>query len=152
MANARLNLTFHDYSGEKSLVSGRGVEMTAANFDAQVALQDALVAAIEAVSLGLLVKKAVVATEARPGSGPASSPSAQRELKWLIRMTDDTTGESVSLSVPCADTSLLLPNSDRMDPDSAEFLALKDALEGYHLSIGLSAVTVVDAILVGRNI
>jgi hypothetical protein len=152
MANSRLNLTYNDYAAEGSQVSFRGREMTAATFDGLMAEEDALVVAVEAATLCLLVKDLRIATESTPAAGGASSPQAQRELKWLVRMYDVETGRAVSVQIPGADTSLLEAGSDRMDPASAEYAALVAAIEAFHRSVEDNSVAVIDIVLVGRNL
>ena len=152
MANARCNLTYKDYGNEGSQVSFRGDELTVGNFTAQMALMDDVVAGCEGISLCLLNKDIRVASEDSPGSGPAASPAAQRELKWFVQMTDDVTARPVSVSIPGADTSLLLPNSDRMDLTKAPSIAFVSAVEAYHQSIEGNAVKVLYVTLVGRTL
>ncbi len=152
MANSRLNLTYRDYDDESSQCSFRGREATAANFVEIESEHGSLVSAVEAVVLGNLTKRLFIATESKPGSGPSANSQAQREMKWLVRATDDVTGDYVDVSLPCPDTSLLLPNSNQMDPSSAGFLDLKAAVEAYHQSKGGNAVTVQEVVIVGRNL
>jgi hypothetical protein len=152
MGFARLNMTYRDYDNEGAQVSFRGPEFTQLTFDQQVALQDDIVTAVEATSLGNLVRDIRIAKETSPGSGPSANSQAQREMKWLVRMVDDTTGRTVNVSIPCPDFSLLLPNSDKMDPASAAYVNLKAAVEAYHQSIEGNSVTVIDVVLVGRNL
>jgi hypothetical protein len=111
-----------------------------------------LVTAIEAVTIGLLVKKMVIASEAKPAAGAADSVQAQRERKWLIRAYDDTTGDPVHMSIPCADATLLAANSDKMDPTDPAYTALVNAFEAYHLSKEGNSVTVIEIVMVGRNL
>jgi hypothetical protein len=150
--SSRLNLTYHDYDDEVAQTSFRGVELTAANFDAQDALMNAVRDAVEAVSLGKLNKVGKIASEASPYSGPADSAQAQREMKWLVRMYDAVTGATVNVQIPCPDFSLLEENSNRMDPTSDEYIALVAAIEDFHLSVAENAVEVIDVILIGRNL
>jgi hypothetical protein len=152
MPFGRANLTYKDYNNEGSQTGFRGVLFTAANFDTQMGKIDTLQTAVEAVTLCNLVKSIIVASESNPGAGPSANPQAQRELKWLVRMYDTTTGRSCSVQIPGADTSLLLPNSDKMDPASAGYTNLVAAVEDYHLSIEGNAVEVIDIIMVGRNL
>jgi len=152
MANSRLNLTYNDYASEGSQVSFRGEELTAGTFASQMAKQDNIVTAVEAVTLCLLVKDLRIATEDTLAAGGAASPQAQRELKWLVRMYDTTTGRAVSVQIPGADTSLLEAGSDRMDSTSAEYIALVAAIKDFHISVEGNAVEVIDIVLVGRNL
>jgi len=152
MANSRLNLTYRDWNNEGSQAGFRGEALTAANFAGKMADLDALVVAVEAVTLCNLTKDIRVATETNPGAGPASDANAQRERKWLVTMFDVDSGIPVHVQIPGADASLLLPNSDQMDTATAEYVALKTNIEKYHLSIAGGAVEITDVVMVGRNL
>jgi len=147
-----MNLAIVDYDDELSSTSVFVPNLSAGNFAAQQALADSFQAAVEAVSIGELRKVSVSATEVKIGSGPSANPGAQRELKWLVRGISST-GFPVSFEIPAPDTSLLVVNGKVMDPASAEFIALKAAAEAYIVSNRLTeTVTIVEAVLVGRNI
>lgn len=152
MPFARLNLTYQDYAKESAQVSFRGTELTAANFDAQNALMTSLVSAVEAVVIGNLNKDIRIASEDAPSPGPPSDKDAHRENKWLVRMFDDASGAAVSVSLPCADSQFLAPNSDEMDQSTQAYADLVDAIESYHLAISGQSVTVIGVTMVGRNL
>lgn len=147
----KLNLTYVDYDDEKSAVGVYAPDLTAGNFAAQEALRTAFEAAVESTTIGALRKTSVIAVETRTGSGPAANAAAQREQKWLVRGVTST-GFPVSFEIPCADTSLLEVNGPRMDPAGAEWAALKADGEAYIRSNRGETVTLVEAVLVGRNI
>lgn len=148
----KLNLNYVDYDGEPSTVGVYTPNLTAGNFAAQEALKDAFIAAVEDTVIGSLRKEQVIATEVLTGSGPAANNAAQRELKWLVRGVTST-GFPVAFEIPCADTSLLEVNGPRMDLGGDEWAALKAAGEAYIRSNRLTeTVTLVEAVLVGRNI
>lgn len=148
----KLNMTYVDYDGEKSTLSVFAPDLTAGNFAAQEALRDAFIASVEAVTIGALRKTTPIVEEVRTGDGPAANDAAQRELKWLVRGVSST-GFPVSFEIPCADTSLLEVNGPRMDPGGAEWAALKADGEAYIRSNRITeTVTLIEAVLVGRNI
>lgn len=112
------NLTSIDYGSEISTVRARGIPLTAANFDAEVAkwedLQDAITGAVNGITIGNHVALAIAHTEPS-GLGPPTSPQAQRETKWLVHFHSSSTGKKYQMEIPCADLSLLDPNArDRM--------------------------------------
>lgn len=150
-------MTYRDYGpvGERSTSIFKGPDLTAANFDAEKALQETLRDAVEAISLGTLVKAVTVVKEVPyPDTNPAS-PFAQRENKWLVRYTDTVTGDKASLEIPCADLALLDPNAgDKADMSDADVAAFVAAFEAYVLSPGSGTrgnTEVVEIVFVGRN-
>ncbi len=148
----KLNLTYNDYDDEQSTMGVYAPDLTAGNFAAQETLRNAFIAAVEGVTIGALRKTSVIAVDTPSGSGPAANSGAQRELKWLVRGVSNT-GFPVSFEIPCADTSLLEVNGPRMDPGGAEWAALKADGEAYLRSNRLTeTVTLIEAVLVGRNI
>ena len=151
MAFSRLNLTYHDYNYDKGQVSFRGAEMTSGNFSVIESQHSALQAAVEDVSIGLLIKTIAIATEEKPAEGAATAQEAESSSKWLVRATDDETGAWVHMSIPCPDFSLRAPNSNNLDPTDPKYTALKNAVEAYQLSQGGNAVTVQEVVLVSRN-
>jgi hypothetical protein len=148
-----LKLTYLDASGEQSHVRFQGASLSAANFDAQVALQDALELAIADLVLGTKHKRTREASSAILSS-TLPGVAAQREVKWLVVYHDNVTGKKYRLEIPTADTSLLVAGSDRIPSTAAEYIAFKDALEDYVLQGETpDNAVVLDYIqLVGRNL
>lgn len=147
------SVTYRDYANEASTVQVHTTEMSAANFDAEVAENDDILAALNGVSLGNNIKSAQTAIINRDNPTPAADPNAQRELKWLVRGYDVVTYQAWSIEVPCADLSLLDPNNiDRMDPTAPEYTALVSALEAGAMSVAGNAIAVNEIVLVGRNL
>jgi hypothetical protein len=149
---SELQVKYLDYSGEKSTATFRGVDLTAANFDAQNTLMDNLVGALQAVVLGTKIqdtRKSSVDdfTETRP-----ASPYAQRENKWLFRYTDNVnpTGNG-TLEVPTPNLTFLNTEGTFLDLASTEGAALKTAFEAFQRSRLGNTVTLVSAQYVGRN-
>jgi hypothetical protein len=153
---ARLQLTYLDYDSEKSRVRFDGVTITAANLEAQFLLQDAIVDAIAGVSLCTHMTTERIASVGNIGATPPTDDAAQRENKWLIMMHDAVTLRKFRHEIPGADTSLLAdgaPGSRKyMDPEGAEYLALKAAIEDYAKSPAGNAVVVDYAMYVGRSL
>lgn len=150
MGNVKVK--FLDYSDERSDFGIYTPDLTAANFDATIALIDALVVEIEAVSLGTKIKDTRSATVATfPATLPVS-PSAQRESKWLIKAVDNVLGGDVRATIPTADLQFLVAGTGAMNLAAGQGLSLKNALEAVMLSKYGNAVTVNSIEHVGRTI
>lgn len=147
----RTNLTFVDHDGEASTVGVHVPDLTAGNFAAQEGLRNAFVAAVEGVSIASRQKTQAIAVETKVAVSFATNPFAQREMKWLVRATETTSGNAVTFEIPGADLSLLESNGPRLDPGSAEYAALVSAVEDYVRSNDGDTVTVNEVIFVGRN-
>lgn len=147
---------FSDYSDEKSTVTFTYEQATAGNFDAIVGHIAGALNALQDLTLGNINKTTFVAQVNNVDLGPAGTPSAQRELKWLLEFEDNVTGGRFQREVPTADivaAGLLITNSDVADFTAAEWVALKTALDGNvrNNTTGNTA-TLTGARLVGRNI
>lgn len=153
MAGSRLNLTFLDHSGESSRSFFQGASIGAANFDAQIALQDALETAVNAITLCTIHKRTRVASEVRL-SATLPDAGANRESKWLVVYRDNVTLEPYRLEIPGADPALLQDNSDYMDLESVAGAAFKTAFEDYvkQGEVVDNAVTIEYVKMVGRNL
>jgi len=116
--------------------------LSAATFDAQEALRAAFESAIDAVTLGTAGSEKFLATETTVAKTPSANPLAQRENKWLVSMVEDTTGNPVTFTIPCADLSLLATDGENMDSTQAEYTALVAAVEAFVRSNDGNGVTV----------
>jgi len=142
-----------DYDNEVGAWHVRSATLTAANFDAQATLRDALSAAVVDITVGTIVKQDYGNREA-VALGPDANEESQRELKWLVQYHDNTTLDRYSIEIPCADVLELDPN-DRAHADigdAGHVDAFVTAFEAYVLSKAGNAVTVDEITLVGRNI
>lgn len=153
MAGSRLSLTLLDHGGEQSNVSFQGASIGAANFDAQVALHEALVLAVQDITTMNVTKRMNIASEAILTSSRPADPYAQREIKWLVRYHDNVTGDRLTVTIPGADLSLLDVNTERMDPANAAYTAFVTAFQDYVKAgeVVDNAVVVDEIIFVGRN-
>lgn len=149
MPTSKLSLTLLDKDNEASTVGVHSVALTAGNYAARMALADAFVAAVEDVVLGVTSKDTRFAIETKYNPTLPTTNVAQRGIKWLVRCTD-TNGNPVTFHIPTADisdASGLLVN-EKMDPASAEFIALKAATEAYVTSNDGEAVTLVEVVYI----
>lgn len=149
---AKTVLSYLDYSRETSRVSVHTATLNAGNIAAQLALEAAFVAAVEAVSIGTLTKEQVIALETINVATPPADKDAQVERKWLVSCVDNVTGFPVSFTIPCADSQYVTNNTDLMDTGAGAGNTLLGAIEDYVLSKAGNAVTVVEIRLVGRNL
>jgi len=161
----KLSLTYMDYGGEKSSATFYGDELTAANFDAAIAEADALVTAVNNITIGKLVRREDgVDTDVEADMYPPTDKDAQRESKLAVYYIGTVTGHRGSLEIPTFDLSKLANNTERpaKDPATGEYTdaqiqAFVDAFELFQImpdpiSGGGQTVTVVDLVYVGRNL
>jgi hypothetical protein len=148
---SKLVTTIRDASGETSTTSIEGAVINAGNFAAQDALQDALVTAIQGISVGHLFQDTRI-LDVSLIAGAVASPFAQRELKWLVSVRETANQEAHTFEIACPDAALLVSGSDLADlaaPAMAQFIT---DFEAYYRANGLGAATVESIRLVGRNI
>jgi hypothetical protein len=143
-----------DYSNEKSSFKVTSVTANAGNLAAQQTLAANLSDAIDDLTIGELTKQlmdlVILDTPAIP-----ANVYAQRELKWLVRYSGNTSGKIFQTEIACPDvTDNVVVNTDVADLASDDWAAFKTAFEAYVKSPdnGTEAVTVIGANLVGRNI
>lgn len=146
-------VSYRDYGkpGEVGTVVFTGADLNAGNIVAQSAAADLVRTTMEAITLGGLEKRQLVAW-VNDLKVEATDPFAQREMKWLVRYHDTVTTEPQRLEIPCADLQYLDPNaSDRIlmsDPDVAAFVA---AFEAFQLSDAGNPVEIDQIVFVGRR-
>jgi hypothetical protein len=148
---SKLTATTTDFSEETSTTSYEGVDLTAGNFAAQNGLMDDLIAAQQAIQVGLITQDARQASVSQI-SGVIASPYAQRELKWLVSFEDSVTGLKHSIEVPAPALSFLVTGSDLADMTATEIVDYIAALEAFYRVLGTNAVDVKTIRLVGRNL
>lgn len=144
---SKVRCPFTDYGGEKSTAT---FKVDSAISDANITV---VVSAVDGVTLGNRQDAVFVqeVTKDVGTAGPSSNALAQREIKWLVRATDDVNGKNVQIEIPTADLSLLTGGSDFLDLGGTEALALVAALEAHAQSIDGNAISVNSIQFVGRN-
>lgn len=125
--------------------------ISAANYEATATAVNALSEALDGISLSnahsIVIHHAL-------GSGPKSN-AGNRELKWLVRVTDTSNSKAFSYEVPCANDSLEVLNvggKTILDPTSDEWIALGSAISAIVKSPYANGVTLTEVELVGRNL
>jgi hypothetical protein len=148
-----------DYDGEISTCTVQTADLTTANIDAEYAAGIAIQAAIDGVSLGLVLNKEHVAKSSPQAVGKASNASAQREAKALVRFYDSVTFERGTMEIPAVDLSLQLDGHPgffydvQFDGDeNAAWTAFVAAMIASAVGPGGNDVVVDTIIHVGRNL
>lgn len=151
MAFGKVTYKYQDYDGELSSVSVRVEELNAGNIAGYYVAFDALQAALDALTVGWRWKRTVVASE-EVFAGTLPTEVAQRENKWLVKASDNTYGNPLSIEIPTADLTALAGNSNFLDLTAGAGGDLKAALEAIWLNNSENAVTVHSTKFVGRNL
>jgi len=127
--------------------------VTALNFDAVQTARVNLAIAIQAITLGNTIRQASEVNVQSAVNIPASDPLAQRENKWLCRYHGATLLQKFSVSIPTADLSLHMPNSEFLDLTGGPGATFKTAFEALVKSPndGAEAVILDSVQFVGRN-
>lgn len=128
------------------------IDYTAANFDVVNSAVNTLQSALD----GLTHSTTQIKTISIQTKDPFATKAGQRELKWLLRMDEASTGKRLSREVGPADTSVptvVVGNRTFVDPGSAEFAAVSNAIANANIkSEDGNALSLVEIELVGRNI
>lgn len=151
-------VTIADHTAEVSTVTFPGSDLTALNFDAELALIATLRTALGAVQRGLELKYSIVAKVSPQAVGRSADEEAQREEKALVRFYDSVTFERATLEIPCADMGLQNPNHpgvfylDGAPDNEAVWDTFVTAFEAYVSGPGGNAPVVEEVIHVGRKL
>lgn len=150
---SKLSIKYLDASNEKTTSGFYGTTFTSANFDSQVGLQDALISAIDGITLGTLNQYTRQAAIVDGSSTPPANQFAQREVKWRVVYADDVTGKEGEVEIGTADLALLVPGTELMDVSAGAGLAFVTAFENYQKGPETgNDVTFLRAEFVGRNL
>lgn len=154
-----LSATFTDNTAKQNGTAESGTfrlavtPITAANYTTVTGNVTSLLTAIGSIILGRQVRRVVESAVVQIAYIPATDPLAQRENKWLCRYHDATNGQKFSVSLPTADLSLHMTNSEFLDLTGGPGATFKSAFEAVVVSPNDSAHAVVlDSVqFVGRN-
>jgi hypothetical protein len=139
-----------DYDGERGKVTFRGEELTAGNYDAQIALQDALVAAIQNITLGTLIQRDSIVVSESTRQRP-DFETAQRQTAWRVIYEDTSTHKTGRVTIPTADLNHLPAGGSEVSLSDETVAAFVDAFEAYALSNQGNALEVLRIEHVGRD-
>jgi len=128
--------------------------VTAANYAAVQTAITAFTTALAGIIIGdpiRYVTESSIFNTSNPS--PSTNPLAQRENKYLCRYHDAINGQKFSVSIPTADLSVKMTNSEFIDLTAGVGASLKTAFEGVVVSPNdYSHATVLDSVqFVGRN-
>lgn len=147
--------TLLDYSNEKSRVTVYNGAITSASIAGYLTQFGALRTAIEGITLGVVQQEAWVGDRTVISNTPPANEFAQRELKWMVTYTGDTSNKVFQVTVPTADaTGNLVPGTDLADLTTTAMAAFVTAFEAIARTpdSDLETVTIQSIRLVGRNI
>ena len=150
---SRMTLSYRDYDRKKSNCEFLLPDISAggADYDALVTAGAAMVAAIEAISVGKKSKEQIAINEdVEVGD---AVPGAYRELGMKVFWAD-TTAETVGhFTIPCPDPegAWLQVGTDIVDITDSDIAALITAVEANVLSPQGNAVDVGRIVIVGRR-
>lgn len=129
------------------------ITLTAGNLVATNTLITNLQSAVNGIILGTNSKIETVSHRQTNTPGPSADPLCQRENKYLVRYHDSVTGQKFRASIPTADLTKKMTNSEFIDVTAGPGLAVKTAWEALVVSPNNSSnTTILDSIqFVGRN-
>lgn len=153
---ARLNITMRDYSDEKSTVSLFVNEPAADGSDlaATFAACDAIVAAVEALSIGNIVKHSLTIRETETGDGRPASAYAQRESGLRLFWEEDQAPfDKGYVTIPMPDLALVATaGTDEVDLAGVTVVnVLVAALEALMESDNGNSINFYRGVIVGRR-
>lgn len=127
--------------------------LTAANYVAKAALVQALVDAVDALTLGNVHKNTTTFFETLVSVSPAATQLAQRENKMLLRYFDGAVNQKFRVSIGTFDLSQLPLHSEFLDLTAGTGLALKNAFDAIVVNPDVAAdpATLQSVQFVGRN-
>lgn len=142
-------------SGEPETGSFEGAiaTQTPSNVAATVTAIGNFITAMAGLCIGNVLKDELIYARAKPNTGAASDPLAQRENKWLCRYHDNTNLLKFRMSIPCADLSKHMTNSEFVDLSTGAGASFKTAFEALYVSPDdpSHAITLDSMQFVGRN-
>lgn len=142
MSNYVVGIREYGTEGKVSSVKVFTPALTAANFDANIALAAAFRAAVLAVQLGEQREAVYGYTENAGNADLPTDAAAQRENKWLVSCRETAGGLNVvTFTIPCADLDQLAADGVNM-ATGANRTALVSAVEDLVLSNDGTAVVV----------
>lgn len=154
------NLTYLDYSSEKSNQKTPSYQIDAANLATWLTGWGAYKTASAGITIGTQIKEQVVIYDTVLSATPPTSEFAQREIKLLIRYRGDTSLKLFILTIPTPDLSALTfapgitGNSDYIVLDDggvmADWVTAFEAI-ARNPEDDSETVTVESAQVVGRN-
>lgn len=149
-----VSATVLDYSEETSSFNFKIGAITALNIAGVLAQIGDWRTALGSIIIGVLKSDAIVLDRNNYTNTPPSDTNAQVEMKWLVSYEGNTSKKRFRTELPTADTSLLIPGTDKADLTDTDIAAYVTAFEALAKSPDNDAegVNVLDIRLVGRNV
>lgn len=155
-----INVTFKDYTGEKSSTRIPTIQIDAANLAQFLTDFGAYKTALGNITLGVMHKELVSIYDTVLSNAVPASPFAQRELKLFCTYEGNTSGDQWNFTIPAPDLSALTfaagadGNSDFVVvTDGGVMEAFKTAFETIARDHDdVEDVTLVSVQVVGRNV
>jgi len=147
--------TLLDFSNEKSGVTVYNGAITAVSIAGFLTNFGALRTAIEGITLGTMHQEAWIGDRELISNTLPTNAEAQREKKWLVTYTGNTSGKKFTLEIPTADlTGRLVSGTDLANLSNTEIAAFITAFETIARSPDNDEenVTVQTIKFVGRNL
>lgn len=131
---SKVSLTLRDYDGDKKRTSLElGPVTDGASYVTREGQAAAVRDAVNAVA-GNIAAYEFAAVSTEPNDINTATPVYQTHVRWIVELFDSVTGDGpYAFDIPTADLGngdLFLPASQEHDPDAAEWIALKAALNG----------------------
>lgn len=147
------SVTYIDHSDEKSTAKGNMGPITALTIAGFLTQFGALKAAMEDLSLGVMIQDSWTGDVTKYNSVRPADPNAQRERKWRVDYMDNVNFAIHQFEIPVAKAAgQVIAGTDFADLSTAEWVAFKTAFEAMFKSPDGNAVTLQGAHLVGRNL
>ncbi len=152
---ADFSISVLDFSGERSTTRFRHATPTdTASLTAYQTNVLDISNAIDALILGTVSRRILQLETQNVSAVLPASPSAQRERKMVLFMSDNVTGDTFKHEIGTPDATLLglAAGSDVIDLAAPLVATLVSEIEAHVLSKNGNAVTVNKAVLAGRNL
>lgn len=141
-----------DYSDERSTVKFNITDVDETSWVATDTAIATLRAAMEALTIGTVESRTLIAYRENLNSDRPTDPNAQVESGLRLHYVDDDNGKKYFLTIPCPDKTILAqPGTDLIDLTGTLAAALVAAIEAVAVSPDGNSITVERGVLVGRN-
>lgn len=149
----QIGATYMDYSEEKSGFDVDIYALTAANLPNFLTQMDTFLDAVQTLSLGALQKTHWTGDITTYSGAPPTDLNAHRERKWRVNYEDTVNLSKFHFEIPVAlVTGQLIPNTDKANMATAQWVALIAAAEALMRSPDGNVINILGATLVGRNL
>lgn len=141
-----------DASNEYSTFQVPIINLTGANYAANIGLVTALQNALINIILGNVASRAVAAEQASINDNTVANQFAQRENKAMVVYRNTVNNALLRAEIPTPDLAKLVPGTDLFDLADADMAAFVAAFEAIVQADGTSVVNVEEIRFVARNI